>query len=170
MILAKDNEKGKEKKIVANNGDKKLLLKTILKEWEKESLIPLFVSEGTSEQKQESIQKSNYLNTVYGEVLVNLGSDNLIIYGFSFDDNDLHILKGIPKSQIKKVAVSVYGEGPKVQDFCNNARQVLTGHFDEKKDDKDFITFFDSKSEGCWIYQKDQKEICLNVVGDIKGA
>ncbi len=142
LALARDKN-GKEKKIAADsNGG---LLESIVDKW-KAGVLPLFVSEGTSEQKQKSIRNSDYLRTVYWDVLPNLGS-KLTIYGFNFNKNDLHILQGISKSKIKKVAVSVYRKDPdKGQDFCNNARQVLTDHFDKVS-----ITFFDSESKECWI-------------------
>lgn len=84
------------------------LLFSILEHWRSSKYVPLFVSEGTSAQKISAIQKSHYLNTIYREVIPNIG-DNLTIFGWGFGEHDIHILKRIGKSDVSKIAVSVYG-------------------------------------------------------------
>lgn len=139
-MLARDKIEN-ERKISANSDG---LLESILQKWENGSYVPLFVSEGTSKQKQKSIQSSYYLNTVYREVLANL-SDNLTIYGWGFGEHDMHILERVSLSGIKRVAVSVYKND---QAFCSRAHQILVDHLGKDCE----ITFFDSKSEGSWIH------------------
>lgn len=147
LVLARDKTEN-ERKISASGGNR--LLESILQEWENGSCVPLFVSEGTSEQKQKSIQSSYYLNTVYREVLAKL-SDNLTIYGWGFGEHDMHILKRISLSGIKRVAVSVYKKDQAYQAyqaFCSRAHQILVDQLGKDCE----ITFFDSESEGSWIH------------------
>ena len=63
---------GTERKI--SSRDFASLLETILEEWRKGKNIPLFVSEGTTDQKRTSIRRSPYLSTVFEEVLPAIGS------------------------------------------------------------------------------------------------
>lgn len=138
LILARDKIEN-EKKISASGVS---LLEGILEKWERGSYVPLFVSEGTSEQKVKSIQNSYYLNTVYREVLTNLPS-NLVIYGWGFGEHDIHILRRIEKSGIKKFAVSVFGND---QAYCNRVTQIINDEIGERCS----VSFFDCSSEGCW--------------------
>jgi hypothetical protein len=138
LIFARDKIEN-ERKI---SSDGMSLLEGILSKWEKGSYVPLFVSEGTSEQKIKSIHSSYYLNTVYREVLSSLSSD-LVLYGWGLGEHDLHIIKRIAKSGIKNVAVSVFGND---QAYCNRVHQTLKDEFG----DKCVIKFFDSQSDGCW--------------------
>ncbi|SDX79449.1 protein of unknown function [Nitrosomonas halophila] len=50
------------------------LLEAILQGWETEQYVPLFVSEGTAQQKIKSIHGSSYLSTIYREVLTSTQS------------------------------------------------------------------------------------------------
>jgi len=90
LVFARDKIEN-ELKINADGGD---LLESILSKWENGSYIPLFVSEGTKEQKIKSIQSSYYLSTVYREVLPQMG-DSLVIYGWGLGDHDHHIMNRI---------------------------------------------------------------------------
>lgn len=128
-----------ETKLEAHGSD---LLTQILREWESSNYVPLFVSEGTSEQKVQSIQSSNYLNTVYREVLPQTGS-NLTIYGWGFGEHDIHILKKLGKGEIERVAVSVFN---KDQGYCARVHQMLKDHLGADIQ----VTFFDCLSPAVW--------------------
>lgn len=112
--------------------------------WISGDYVPLFVSEGTSEQKVKSIQNSFYLNTVFREVLP-VPMDSLVIYGWGLGEQDEHILSQIEKSGIEKVAVSVYKNN---QAYCNDVENVFLRKFSRKIQ----LEFFDSESSGCWIH------------------
>ncbi|AWM80436.1 DUF4917 domain-containing protein [Gammaproteobacteria bacterium ESL0073] len=118
------------------------LLDTILQKWESCDYIPLFVSEGTKDQKNKSIQSSYYLNTVYREVLSSING-NLVIYGWGIGEQDMHIIDRVKKSRLRKIAVSVYGNN---QAYCNRVEQIFN---DNSNDDLEVI-FFDSQSNNCW--------------------
>lgn len=119
------------------------LLDVILENWECGTVIPLFVSEGTKKQKIKAITRSDYLNTVYKEVLPILES-NLVIYGWGFGEQDFHILEKIGTYQhIKKVAVSVYNNN---DEYCDEVTRILKEHLDQNIQ----IDFFHSHSSGAW--------------------
>lgn len=123
------------------------LLETILDAWEQPGSVPIFVSEGSSVQKQKSIRSSDYLSTVYNGVLATLPAQ-LVIYGWNLGEADQHILKGVSKSPIQHVAVSVYRNSD--QDEQNYCSRVL-GKLSEVLRTECKVTFFDSESTGCWI-------------------
>jgi hypothetical protein len=132
---------GREMKI---HRDDNHLLESILKEWEGGDGMPLFVSEGRSQQKISSIHSSNYLSTVYWEVLGGQRS-SLVIYGWGVAEQDHHLLERMKGSGIEKVAVSVHNGD---QDYIFKVENTLRRYFGQKFE----LSFFDSNSPGCWIY------------------
>jgi hypothetical protein len=118
------------------------LLESILGAWQTEQCVPLFVSEGTAQQKISSIQSSSYLNTVYREVLTSLSPD-LVIYGWGLWEQDLYILSRMSASGINRVAVSVYNND---QAYCNRAHEIIRQTLGPAVD----VEFFHSNSQGCW--------------------
>ncbi|EFP0769681.1 DUF4917 family protein [Salmonella enterica] len=119
------------------------LLGTILEQWRSEQVVPLFVSEGTMQQKVSSIQNSYYLSTVYREVLRSRRS-TLTLLGWGLGEHDRHILKRMCGTGIQRVAVSVYRDS---QVYCNYAYQVIQDDLGPVH-----VDFFDSESPGCWIH------------------
>lgn len=138
LVLSRNNVESEFKVTGNHNG----LLEAILQAWQSEQVVPLFVSEGTSQQKINSIQNSSYLNTVYREVLTNLET-TLVIYGWGLWEQDLYILKRIAASGVRSVAVSVYGND---QVYCNRVSQIIR----QILGDQIQIHFFHSDSPGCW--------------------
>ncbi|WP_367671474.1 DUF4917 family protein [Serratia symbiotica] len=120
------------------------LLQSILKEWEEKQTVPLFVCEGTSNQKINSINNSIYLNTVYREVLTSL-EPCLVIYGWSLSSQDEHILKRIKlsKRKLEKVAVSVHNNDQEYSNRVRNKIHKILG-------DEVQVVFFHSDSSDCW--------------------
>ncbi|GIX51806.1 DUF4917 family protein [Sphaerotilus sulfidivorans] len=118
------------------------LLQSVLSAWESEIYVPLFVSEGTKEQKIRSIQYSNYLSIVYREVLP-APKYNLTIYGWAIGDHDIHVLKKLYDPLLNKIAVSVYGND---QAYCNRIHTLVK---QELRHDIE-VFFYDSRSPGCW--------------------
>ncbi|AHI79407.1 DUF4917 family protein [Burkholderia multivorans] len=118
------------------------LLRAILDRWESEQVVPLFVSEGTAEQKVASIQSSYYLSTVYREVLPS-ARESLVIYGWGFGEHDLHLLRRMRRSGIRRVAVSVLNND---QAYCTRTAQILWDELGPATQ----VQFFDCQSPGCW--------------------
>ena len=139
LVLAR-NITEQEVKLVSHEDND--LLESILKHWRSSNYIPLFVSEGTSEQKVKAIKNSHYLSIVYREVIPSLG-DNLTIFGWGFGEEDTHILKKLKDSGVKKIAVSVYQND---QLYCRRVSEMIDAHIRSNIE----ITFFDSESNDCW--------------------
>ncbi|MBN9142458.1 MULTISPECIES: DUF4917 family protein [unclassified Novosphingobium] len=118
-------------------------LETILQEWEGGQCVPLFVSEGTAQQKIASIQNSYYLSTVYREVLTSQRF-TLTLYGWGIGQHDRHLLRRMRGSGIQRVAVSVFRGN---QCYCNYAFGVIQEDLGPVQ-----VDFFDSESPGCWIH------------------
>ena len=119
------------------------LLEAILRAWRSEEVVPLFVSEGTMQQKVSSIQNSYYLATVYREVLTS-PRYTLTLYGWGLGEHDRHLLKRMCRTGTQRVAVSVFRND---QAYCNYAYQVIQDDLGPIQ-----VDFFDSESPGCWIH------------------
>ena len=134
---------GDETKIAVAAGD---LLETITHRWSSGHYVPVFVSEGTSKEKVASIRRSHYLTNVYEEVLPELG-ENLVVYGWSFDERDQHVLNAISANPPKRMAASVFtGQSEADQQaFCHQVLKTV-GQSLAGTD----VIFFDSLSPGCW--------------------
>lgn len=120
------------------------LLETVLQRWQNGEFVPLFVSEGTWPQKVSSIQSSYYLSTVYREVLKSQ-RDTLVVYGWSFAEQDIHLLRRMKDTGINRVAVSVFRGD---QAYCGHAFQTIHDELGAHVE----VEFFDSESPGCWIH------------------
>lgn len=130
---------GSEVKVSASG---RFLLDAVFDKWQGEGLLPVFVSEGTSNQKKASIERSNYLSTVYKEVL-SAGGDSVTIYGWGMGDQDDHIIRALSGSGINKFAISVFDGS---QEYCSRVAAKLRQQVSGVE-----IVFFDSSSAGCWV-------------------
>lgn len=139
LVLAR-NIVERELKLEAREGHD--LLNSILYQWQTTNYVPLFVSEGTAEQKISAIHNSHYLNTVYREVIPSL-SNSLVIYGWGLGEHDVHILNRLRLSTVSNIAVSVYGND---QAYCNRVIQTIRDHIGHHVN----VIFFNSQSPGCW--------------------
>ena len=82
-------------------------------------IYPIFVSEGTSEQKLAKIIHNAYLNHCYKSLKTIGGGkkteSNLIIFGTLLKTNDKHIREAIIKSKVKKIYFGISSESDKNQ-------------------------------------------------------
>ncbi len=138
---------GKEIKL-SRSKDDCLLLDKILEKWQLGDYTPLFVGEGETRDKKHAIEQSNYLTNVYNRVLATL-KESLVIYGWSFDDRDKHILDAIDRAALKEIAISVYTKGSDYEEYCNTVEKKISSTHNLKNCK---IYFFDAGSKGCWIY------------------
>jgi len=67
---------------------------------------PLFVAEGTSDEKSARIRHSDYLSKAYRSFILITGP--LFVYGHSLAENDEHILRGISKGKADSLFVSIH--------------------------------------------------------------
>ncbi|GAB3189113.1 DUF4917 family protein [Hydrogenophaga aquatica] len=137
---------GDETKLAVGVGSPGDLLDTITRRWASGQYVPVFVSEGTTHQKFAAIRRSRYLTNVYEEVLPALG-ERLVVYGWSFDERDQHVLDAIAKSQPKQMAISVFTGLPDgdQQAFCHQVLKAVGRYLPDAD-----VTFFDPRSPGCW--------------------
>lgn len=142
LILA-SNENNDELKIRINNNTN--LFDAIGEKW-KQKYVPLFVSEGSSEQKLKAIRRSTYLNFVYENVLSHLES-TVIIYGWKLAEQEQHLIKKIfSNNKISNVYISMYlGSNPEPIDEQKRIASIL------KRENRTMnIKFFDAASKNCW--------------------
>lgn len=73
--------------------------------------LPLFVAEGTSQQKLDKIGKNAYLSHCYNSFLQKMEQPNdaLFIFGHSLNKNDNHIFDCIIEGKIPRVYVGLHG-------------------------------------------------------------
>jgi len=156
-----DERLGKEIKITAYSRNV-TLLDSIVKHWMSDEYDPLIVSEGSTFQKTDAISRSDYLRTVVFNELRNV-KESVVFYGFGFRDNDSHIIENVFRSpeNIDRVGVSVYfgdkSDG-KLIDYCKSAKNKIKSAYrkGEGHSSPPDITFFDSSSDGAWIYKNEE--------------
>ncbi len=124
------------------------LLDRILKKWEAQDYIPLFVSEGESKEKFRAITRSSYLNAVYDSVLSRV-SGSLVIYGWSASEHDNHIFNALDHKGVTDIAVSVYTQDPDWESYCEGIEDRIASARHIRNAN---VEFFDAENSECWIY------------------
>jgi hypothetical protein len=116
-----------------------------------EGKYPIFVSEGTSEQKMTKIIHNAYLNNCYRS-LKNLGgtgkaaTGDLVIFGASLKSNDEHILGAILQSNIKNIYCGV-----STIKGADNIRTAIESYNDSATDEKKKnLYLYDYKTVNVW--------------------
>jgi hypothetical protein len=71
--------------------------------------MPLFISEGTAQEKLASIYRSDYLSFAFSCLAKEAGP--MVIFGHSLGDSDRHLVKAIAAHNGRPVAISVRAEG-----------------------------------------------------------
>ncbi|AXQ15857.1 DUF4917 family protein [Shewanella algae] len=132
-----------ERKIEAVGGT---LLDTILNRWQNGRYIPIFVSEGRSEEKRQAIQASQYLSEIYFNAIPSV-QESLVIYGWNMGDQEAHILHQLRRAKPRRVAVSVFTGNPNYQRDAQRIEDKLHELGIEE------VRFYDSRSDGCWNNQ-----------------
>lgn len=115
---------------------------------------PLFVTEGTSAQKQWKIMRNGYLSRTLRSLYSALDRNRsaLVTYGWSLAENDTHILEVIAKSQLPALYVGVFGE---LESAANQEMLAQVEFLKEMR--RDFrhskeleIVFYSSASADVW--------------------
>lgn len=148
LILGRDRY-GNTIKLKASESQN--LLNTIGDSWENQEITPLFVSEGNSKNKLSYIQNNYYLNYIYNNVLLR-SHKTMTIYGWSFSEQDEHILKRMLGFRCryehvnnKKIAISNFNSN---YEYCKRIENKIIKTCNSRF--KPIITFFNSQSNGCW--------------------
>jgi len=107
-------------------------------------IYPIFVSEGTSEQKKTKIIHNAYLNHCY-KSLGAIGSKNssLVVFGTLLKMNDLHIRDAIKKNKVKNIyfGVSSEDEVNQLEEFKEELENI-----DKPKN----VYFYDYRTVSVW--------------------
>ncbi|WP_348766938.1 DUF4917 family protein [uncultured Salinisphaera sp.] len=135
---------GQEIKINASRMNS--LLNCIFDAWQTAKFSPVFVSEGDTSQKVNSISRSQYLSTVFRQVFPEK-KQSLVIYGWSLGDQDTHILKQLESARIPLCAVSVHSGVPNKERYCDDIKAKLKRYLNNNLK----VYFFDASSPGAWI-------------------
>ncbi|MFP2931119.1 DUF4917 family protein [Pyxidicoccus sp. 3LG] len=101
-------------------------LGNLLEQFAASTEVPLFVSEGTAEQKFRAIRSSDYLWHCY-EALRRY-SGNLVVFGSSLAPQDAHIVRAVLANPGRSVAVAIYPSSPDAVILTKmHVRQILAG-------------------------------------------
>lgn len=148
-ILLGVNSNGEEEKICQQPGIS--LLSTILSKWSDDiDFYPLFVCEGSSKEKVNSISRNYYLSYIYRNILPQL-PNTIICYGWSLSENDEHILKQILKDSQRnhKLIISIRTTNKsdsQIEAECTNIKNRINNINNTTE-----VHFFNSSDEECWL-------------------
>lgn len=108
---------------------------------------PLFVAEGTSNEKLERIMHSEYL--AKGKRSFSSIQGALFIHGHSLATNDEHFLKTIEKGKIKHLYVGLYGDENSATNryIKSRAHRMIQNRAPSKPLE---VSFYDSESAHVW--------------------
>ena len=148
-----------ESKIHADGGP---LIDAIDCQWKYPSVYPLFVSEGSTEEKLLSIMSSEYLRAVYNDMKSTNGK--VVIYGWSLGGADMHLLNALSESTITHIAISIHSDSNAALAIQHNnyldakKHQIISkisSAYEIKNKEKPEIIFFNANSPGCWCHPKE---------------
>lgn len=111
-----------------------------------QDLFPIFVSEGTSDEKLTKIRHNDYLSRAYKSF--SSIQYALFIHGHSLAPNDEHILKRIEKNKISNVYVGIYGDS----ESADNKKIIARAKRLNKSDRKTFldVKFYATDTANVW--------------------
>ncbi|WP_419695530.1 DUF4917 family protein [Mesorhizobium muleiense] len=120
------------------------VIDTITEEIAKNGRFPVYVSEGTSDQKIRKINSVAYLRDCLN--ILRSNSAVMFIYGHSADENDAHVYRAIFESEAKHIYFGVYKpDGEKLR-----ALDGLLAKYQKTAGSMIGYTFFDSGSAKVW--------------------
>lgn len=108
---------------------------------------PLYVAEGSAEDKRDRIQHSSFLGRSYRSF--SQIEKGLFIFGCSMAENDEHILRLIDKGKMSRIAVGLYGdpESETNQTIIRRAEAIPNRRSPRRPAE---IIFFDAASAAVW--------------------
>ena len=112
----------------------------------KKDYFPIFVSEGTSNEKWARIRHNDYLAKAYRS-FSSIGN-TLFIYGHSLAENDEHYLKCIERGRLKSIYIGIYGD-PSADENKKIISRANRLNVPNRRSNLD-IRFFDSGSAQVW--------------------
>ena len=105
---------------------------------------PLFITEGSAEDKDRAIRTSNYLTFAYQSFLQHQGP--LVIFGHSLNDSDKHLIEAIRRQTPNTIAISIRGSNS-VHSIEEKQARLRKALFEKRKRCKGLeLLFFDSST------------------------
>ncbi len=104
--------------------------------------IPVFVSEGTTNEKKKTIDENPYLRFCFNKL--NHSDTPILIYGHSLSDFDEHIVNTLINSK-RKIVFAIYTPNRTEADLQKVKSDIITA-FKLPRHDKSYLTFVDSES------------------------
>jgi hypothetical protein len=94
------------KKIKYKHETKNNILEQLEHYWMIEkSIVPLFICEGTAQEKLSAIHRSEYLTFAYKQL--ENDQENLVIFGCDPNKNNQHLWEAVSKAQERNIAISI---------------------------------------------------------------
>ena len=121
-----------------------------------QEMYPLFVAEGTSEEKMEKISHSAYLSKALRslEAVCNEKKTEFFVFGHSLADHDKHILDKITKGKASRVFIGLFRPNVDAEydkSIIEKAEKLKSERKSECKHKNPLeIVFFDSQSAKVW--------------------
>lgn len=107
-------------------------------------ILPIFVAEGSSQEKMKKIKSNEYLLYCYRALEAN--NDVIFIYGHSAEEKDEHIYRAIFRSAAKHIYFGIHKPtANKIQ-----AKDGLLAKYQKSSGSKIGYTFFNSESAKVW--------------------
>ncbi|NWE49331.1 DUF4917 family protein [Pseudomonas gingeri] len=100
--------------------------------------VPLFVSEGSAEDKLKAIRNSDYLAYCYGQLSEHQGA--LCVFGHDLGEQDQHIVQALHDARIQTLAISIH---PRSKAFIQHQKRRFAKLFVGRDVT---LRFFDAKS------------------------
>lgn len=111
---------------------------------------PLFVAEGSSDEKLERIRHSDYLAKAYRSFeAIQKGNNCLFIYGHSLAENDEHYLRLIERGKLSHLFVGLFGD-PDSKDNRKIVRRAELMTENRSSNRPLQVSFYDSASAKVW--------------------
>lgn len=100
--------------------------------------VPLFVNEGSAQDKLNTIRSSDYLSFCYDQLLGH--GDGLCLFGHALGEQDSHIIHALRQAKPRVVAISIY---PRSKAFIQHQKRHYAKVFEGTGVE---LRFFDSKT------------------------
>lgn len=117
--------------------------------------MPLFVAEGSSNNKMNRIRSSGYLTRCYNSLQKIGGSRNpqsFFTYGVSFSENDSHIIECLGKNKCQNYYIGIYGDftDHHNENFLTNVRKISHVRSMQRNPASLSIKFYNASSANVW--------------------
>lgn len=113
----------------------------------KRNYFPLFVAEGTSDQKLQRIRHSDFLSKAYRSFIPITGA--LFLFGHSLAENDDHILRLIAHGKTSQLYVSLFGDPTTDSNrvIIKRAREIAASRHERRPLE---VFFYSAESASVW--------------------